>query len=65
MSNLSGSSLRRLKKETLSRDQLNTRWMAYRLSVLPDQLDLARRKVRALENEARRLGMTELLEVGQ
>lgn len=30
---------------------------------LPEQLELARRKVRALENQARRLGMTNLLEV--
>lgn len=29
---------------------------------LPDQLDCARRKVAALENEARRYGMTDLLE---
>jgi len=36
-------------------------YLAYRLRVLPDQLDLARRKVAALENEARRLGFVELL----
>lgn len=34
----------------------------YRGSVLAEQLSAARRKVAALENEARRRGMTELLE---
>lgn len=34
----------------------------YRRRALPEQLDLARRKVLALETEARRYGMTELLE---
>lgn len=34
----------------------------YRGKVLADQLDAARRKVAALENEARRRGMTELLQ---
>jgi hypothetical protein len=34
----------------------------YRAKYLPNQLELARRKVAALENEARRYGMNELLE---
>lgn len=35
---------------------------AYRARYLPDQLDAARRKVAALENEAARLGLHDLLE---
>lgn len=35
---------------------------AYRVRYLPAQLEAARHKVRALENEARRLGMTDLLD---
>jgi hypothetical protein len=31
---------------------------------LPSQIDAARAKVRALENEARRYGMTDLLDAG-
>lgn len=38
-----------------------TRYMKYRRRILPEQLDLARRKVAALENEARRLGLKQLL----
>lgn len=37
------------------------RYLAYRLRVLPDQLESARRRVKALENEARRYGMNQLL----
>lgn len=37
------------------------RYLAYRLRVLPEQLESARRKVRALENEARRYGMENLV----
>lgn len=36
--------------------------MAYRVRILPVQLEGARNKLAALENEARRYGMTELLE---
>lgn len=36
--------------------------LTYRIRILPEQLDGARRKVAALENEARRLGMTDLLD---
>jgi hypothetical protein len=38
------------------------RYMAYRVRMLPVQLEAARRKVQALENEARRLDMHDLLE---
>lgn len=38
------------------------RYLAYRVRILPEQLEGARRKVAALENEARRYGMTDLLE---
>ena len=44
---------RELKEET---------YLAYRVRYLPDQLEKARKKVRHLENEARRLGLTELIE---
>lgn len=37
------------------------RYMKYRRRILPEQLDLARRKVEHLEREAERLGLTELL----
>lgn len=36
--------------------------IAYRIRMLPEQLDRARRRVAHLEAEARRMGMTELLE---
>lgn len=38
------------------------RYEMHRLKYLPQQLADARRKVQALENEARRLGLTHLLE---
>ena len=47
----------------LTREEHAQVYMAYRVNYLPDALERARRKVRALENEARRYGMTELLEV--
>ena len=34
----------------------------YRIRALPARIEAARRKVTALENEARRYGMTDLLE---
>lgn len=37
-------------------------YLAYRLRVLPEQLQAAERKVAALLNEAARYGMAELLE---
>lgn len=36
--------------------------LSYRVRMLPEQLERARRRVAALENEARRYGMTDLLE---
>lgn len=38
------------------------RWLAYRVRILPKQLEAARRKVAALEREAARLGMLDLLD---
>lgn len=38
------------------------RYMKYRIRILPQQLDLARRKVQNLEREAERLGLIKLLE---
>ena len=40
------------------------RYTYHRLSYLPRQLEAARRKVAMLENEARRYGMTNLLQGG-
>jgi len=37
-------------------------YLAYRVRYLPAQLEKARTKVKHLENEARRLGLTELIE---
>lgn len=45
----------------LSRAEHAEVYMAYRVNYLPDALDRARRKVAALENEARRYGMHDLL----
>jgi hypothetical protein len=36
-------------------------YLRYRKRVLPEQLELARRRVQSLEREAERLGMIELL----
>jgi len=33
------------------------RWLAYRLRVVPDQLERARKRVQHLEREAKRLGL--------
>ena len=38
------------------------RYMKYRIRVLPEQLELARRKVQNLEREAQRLNLCHLLE---
>lgn len=38
------------------------KFIVYRVRVLPGQIEAARRKLAALENEARRLGMHDLLE---
>ena len=48
--------------ENLSRDEQATRYKIHRMKYLPTALDSARRKLAALENEARRYGMTSLLE---
>lgn len=37
------------------------KWIAYRVRHLPKQIEAARRKVAALENEARRYGMNDLI----
>ena len=49
----------------LSREERAEVYFAYRVNYLPVALENARRKVRALEAEAARYGMTELLEVGE
>ena len=41
------------------------RYMKYRIRILPQQLDLARRKVQSLEREAKRLNLHHLLEEDQ
>ena len=43
----------------------HARYTAYRVRILPSQLYAARRKLEALENEARRLGLTDLLKEAQ
>jgi hypothetical protein len=47
------------------RETPQERYFAYRVRVLPEQLDNTRRKLAALENEARRYGLTQLLETNQ
>lgn len=37
------------------------RWIAYRVKLLPEQLERARKRVLHLEREAERLGMRDLL----
>lgn len=49
----------------VTRDERLARYVAHRMVYLPIALDNARRKVRALETEAARYGMTDLLEVGE
>lgn len=41
------------------------RYMKYRIKMLPQQIELARRKVEHLEREAARLGMKHLLETAK
>jgi hypothetical protein len=38
------------------------RYMKYRIKILPQQLELARRRVQHLEREAKRLGLNHLIE---
>lgn len=51
----------RRKNSELTREQQEQQWLAYRIRILPEQLEAARRKVAALEREAERLGMFDLL----
>lgn len=46
----------------MKREDRETAYRVHRIRYLPFALDAARRKVRALENEARRYGMEDLLE---
>ena len=46
----------------LTREEQRVRYHLHRKHYLPEALDGARRKVEALENEARRYGMVHLLE---
>ncbi len=46
----------------LARNESYEAHLAYRVRVLPKQLATARAKVRKLEEEAQRYGMTDLLE---
>lgn len=48
-------------RTALDRQSAQKRWIVYRLRFLPQQLEAARHKVRMLENEARRYGLTDLL----
>ena len=48
----------------MTRTEVKDRYFEYRVRSLPAMLDRARRKVEALENEARRYGMLDLLESG-
>lgn len=45
-----------------TRQDKEEQYLAYRIRILPEQLDRARRRLRQLETEARRLGMADLLE---
>lgn len=51
----------RRKNSELTREQQEQQFMAYRIRMLPEQLDRARRRVAQLEREAARLGMNDLL----
>ena len=44
-----------------NRERKESQYTSYRIRILPSQLHAARRKVAALENEARRLGLVDLL----
>ena len=50
-----------LERKKRRQEQEDT-YLAYRVRYLPAQLEKARIKVRHLENEARRLGLPELIE---
>lgn len=48
--------------EDMSREEKAARYMAYRIKMLPEQLERARLRVLHLEREAERLGLLDLLE---
>lgn len=58
MTVLHNTARRRALREAQPKEE---RWLEYRVRYLPQQLDRARRRVAALENEARRYGMNDLL----
>jgi len=49
-------------RKAIDRVAHQERYFAYRVRVLPKQLEAARHKVRMLENEAARFGRVDLLE---
>lgn len=53
--------LKRAKPFDLSREEAEIRYKLHRISYLPTAIDNARRKLAALETEARRYGMEHLL----
>lgn len=59
------SKQRQRERVSASYEMRRVAHMEYRLRYLPRQIEAARAKVIALENEARRCGMTELLEGGK
>lgn len=59
------SKQRQRERVSASSEMRRVAHMEYRLRYLPRQIEAARAKVVALENEARRYGMDELVEVSQ
>lgn len=47
--------------ETMTREDHEAQYLAHRVRYLPTAIEAARRKVAALENEARRYGMEDLV----
>lgn len=45
----------------MNKDEKREAYLAYRIRILPEQLERARKRVKQLENEARRLGFHDLL----
>lgn len=52
-------------KATMDRHDQAEQYLVHRVRYLPVALEAARRKVAALENEARRYGMVDLVEQAQ
>ncbi len=52
-------------RRKLDKHNEQQRFLAYRVRMVPQQLDAARRKVAALEREAARYGMHDLLRGGE